>query len=70
MPVRNNFFLLNVVQCFISELNPTKLVIAAPKLIIYDNCCNLMRYCLRRAPLFFSETQFLIDRLHWFNHSA
>ena len=46
------------------------LVIAAPKRIIYDNCCNLMRYCFKRAPKFFSETHFLIDRLRWFNHTA
>jgi hypothetical protein len=46
------------------------LLLAGPKRIVYDNCCNLMRYCLRRAPRFFSETQFLIDRLHIFNHTA
>jgi len=42
----------------------------APKMIVYDNCCNLHRYCLRREPNFFSQTWFLIDRLHQRGHIA
>ncbi|KAK9915762.1 hypothetical protein WJX75_003857 [Coccomyxa subellipsoidea] len=40
----------------------------APKMVIYDNACNLHRYVLRRAPRFFSRAAFRIDRLHIFNH--
>jgi hypothetical protein len=42
----------------------------APKLIIYDNACNLHTYCLNREPLFFKETRFLVDRFHWPNHTG
>lgn len=43
---------------------------AAPKLIVYDNACNLHKYVLRRAPQFFSNTAFRIDRLHIYNHEG
>ena len=42
----------------------------APKIIVYDNACNLHRYCLRRQPNFFAHTWFLIDRLHQRGHVA
>jgi len=42
----------------------------APKLIVYDNACNLHKYVLRRAPQFFSNTAFRIDRLHIYNHEG
>ncbi|KAL0038592.1 hypothetical protein WJX77_011963 [Trebouxia sp. C0004] len=42
----------------------------APKMIVYDNACNLHRYVLRRAPQFFSSTLFRIDRLHIRNHDG
>jgi hypothetical protein len=35
-----------------------------PCVIIYDNACNLSRYCLKREPVFFADTLFLIDRVH------
>ena len=38
--------------------------------IFYDNCCNLHQYCLNREPGRFSETIFLIDRLHYQDHIA
>lgn len=41
-----------------------------PENIIYDNACKLHLYCLRREPLLFRNTRFLVDRLHWANHSA
>ncbi|XP_062341606.1 uncharacterized protein LOC134039632 [Osmerus eperlanus] len=41
-----------------------------PKIVIYDNACQLQTYCLRRDPGFFRETWFLVDRLHWRNHSG
>ena len=37
-------------------------------IIIYDNACNLMMYCLRREPVFFKNSIFLIDRFHFDNH--
>lgn len=41
---------------------------SCPGYIIYDNACNLMRYCLKREPLFFAKARFLIDRLHYKCH--
>ena len=41
---------------------------SAPGTIIFDNACQASRYCLRREPLYFSRTRFLIDRLHQHNH--
>jgi hypothetical protein len=42
----------------------------APKMIVYDNACNLHRYTMRRQPLFFAQTRFAIDRMHQNNHVA
>ena len=42
----------------------------APELIIYDNSCHLQEYCLSRTPDFFKNTEFLVDRLHWHNHTT
>ncbi|XP_070549105.1 uncharacterized protein [Ptychodera flava] len=42
----------------------------APRIIIYDNCCKLHQYCLNREPAFFKNTMFLVDRLHWCNHTG
>ncbi|XP_041922771.1 uncharacterized protein LOC121686464 [Alosa sapidissima] len=39
-----------------------------PKVVIYDNSCNLHQYCLNRDRLSFKKTWFLVDRLHWKNH--
>ena len=33
-----------------------------------DNCCNLHKYCMLREPLFFKDTKFVIDRLHYASH--
>jgi hypothetical protein len=44
------------------------LQLAGPAAIIYDNACNLHKYCVRRTPNFICKTRFLIDRLHQFNH--
>ena len=38
--------------------------------IFYDNCCNLHQFCLNREPARFSETIFLIDRLHYQDHTS
>jgi hypothetical protein len=40
----------------------------APKVVVYDFACSLQEYCLNRAPEFFKNTTFLVDRFHWFNH--
>ena len=42
----------------------------APDVVIYDNACHLQEYCLARAPRFFKNTLFLVDRLHWENHTG
>ncbi|CAG2192478.1 unnamed protein product [Mytilus edulis] len=42
----------------------------APKLVIYDNACSLHAYCLNRDPVFFSNTTFRVDALHFKNHKA
>ena len=55
--------------CSIIIINYVILIIA-PKVIIYDNACNLHNYCLNRDPLFFMDTWFLVDRLHWSNHTG
>ncbi len=40
----------------------------APRLIVYDNSCQLSTFCLKREPVFFQNTQFAIDRFH-FTHN-
>ena len=42
----------------------------APRIVIYDFACSLMDYCLNRAPNFFKDTLFLVDKFHWYNHVA
>ncbi|CAH3150762.1 unnamed protein product [Pocillopora meandrina] len=39
------------------------------RLVVYDNSCNLHSYCLNRDPVFFKNSQFLVDRLHWRDHT-
>jgi hypothetical protein len=39
-----------------------------PKVVVYDFACSLQDYCLNRAPGFFANTLFVIDRFHWSNH--
>ncbi|XP_062580159.1 uncharacterized protein LOC134242143 [Saccostrea cucullata] len=41
-----------------------------PDVIIYDNSCNLHNYALNRDPAYFSNTLFVVDALHWDNHTA
>jgi hypothetical protein len=36
-----------------------------PKLIIYDNSCKLHLFALKREPVRFRNTHFLVDRLHY-----
>ena len=40
-----------------------------PRVVVYDNACNAMRYALRREPGLFASVRFLVDRLHWPNHA-
>lgn len=37
-------------------------------IVVYDNACNLMEFCLNREPYYFKDTIFLVDRVHWDNH--
>ncbi|KAI6659973.1 hypothetical protein LOD99_14314 [Oopsacas minuta] len=41
-----------------------------PKVIIYDNACNLHKTCMKRDPKVFRNTTFLIDRFHSTNHKC
>ena len=41
-----------------------------PRIIIYDNACQLHTYVLKREPARFKGTMFLVDRLHFSNHVA
>ena len=40
-----------------------------PRVIIYDNGCNLSEYILNRAPGPFQDTYILSDGFHWKNHT-
>ncbi len=40
-----------------------------PRVIIYDNGCNLSEYILNRAPGPFKDTYILSDGFHWKNHT-
>jgi Kyakuja-Dileera-Zisupton transposase len=42
----------------------------APKVVVYDFACALQDYCLNRQPEHFKHTAFLVDRLHWYNHTS
>jgi hypothetical protein len=42
----------------------------APSVIVYDNACNLHTYSLNRDPIYFKHTRFLVDRLHWRDHTG
>ena len=45
-------------------------VFATPRIIVYDNACNLHSYSLNRDPVFFKNSQFLVDWLHWHDHTG
>lgn len=42
----------------------------APRYVIYDFGCALQEYCLNRAPSFFKDTIFVVDRFHWMGHKS
>lgn len=42
----------------------------APKVVVYDFACNLHEFCMNRAPEFFKDTLFVIDKFHWRNHTS
>ena len=39
-----------------------------PTDIVYDNACKLYLYSMKREPLKFQNTRFMVDRLHYPNH--
>lgn len=63
-----------VMECAESPNRPFSLLKSRfeepPAVIIYDNSCNLHNYCLNRDPSYFANTLFVVDRLHWDNHTA
>ncbi len=42
----------------------------APKVVVYDFSCALQDYCLNRQPDHLRDTLFLVDKFHWFGHTA
>lgn len=40
-----------------------------PRRVIYDNACNLMHFTLNREPAHFKETAFIVDRMHFTEHT-
>ena len=40
-----------------------------PRVVIYDNGCNLSEYILNRGPIPFKDTYILSDGFHWKNHT-
>lgn len=42
----------------------------APRTVVYDNACNLHSYCLNRDQGFFQATLFVVDNMHWGNHTS
>ena len=36
-----------------------------PRYLIYDNSCKLHLYALKREPIRFQNTKFMVDRLHY-----
>jgi hypothetical protein len=52
-----------VAETFISRFQ------TQPKVIIYDNGCNLHEYILNRDPRIFKNTLILSDGFHWKNHT-
>ena len=36
---------------------------------LYDNACNVVKYALNRYPQSLWEKQWLVDKLHWANHT-
>ena len=40
-----------------------------PKVIVYDNACNLSEYCLNRNPNLFKDSVFLVDAFHYKSHT-
>jgi hypothetical protein len=51
----------NILYCRLPE---------APKMVIYDNGCNLHVYAVARAPSFFRDTAFVVDKFHMPGHIA
>ena len=42
----------------------------APSVVVYDFACGLMEYCLNRAPDYFKNCRFVVDKFHERNHQG
>lgn len=42
----------------------------APEVVVYDFACSAHKYCTLRAPGFFKDTTWVVDRFHWKNHKS
>ncbi|EJD48432.1 hypothetical protein AURDEDRAFT_60705, partial [Auricularia subglabra TFB-10046 SS5] len=40
-----------------------------PRKVIYDYACALAPYCMLREPIYYGDTQFLIDKFHAQDHT-
>ncbi|KAI9135865.1 hypothetical protein BKA69DRAFT_1015058, partial [Paraphysoderma sedebokerense] len=40
-----------------------------PRLLVYDNAPNLLKYALNREPTFFKNCHMVVDGLHFADHS-
>ena len=51
------------------SLHSLILTVAGSAVFVYDNGCNHAHYCLNREPMFFRDTQQLIDAMHYRGHT-
>ena len=45
-------------------------LVAGPRVLVYDNACNVHRFNMRREPKFFAHTWHAIDRTHLKGHTT
>jgi hypothetical protein len=65
------FYMLHRAECRNEAFSfLTNYFMEAPQYVVYDFGCALQEYCLNRAPDFFKDTQFVVDRFHWLGHSS
>jgi len=52
------------------SLSCTNTLLLPPRLLFMIFSCALQDYCLNRQPDHFRNTLFLVDKFHWFGHTA
>ena len=66
----SKWFYIKRVLINVGSLQFCCLFLTGPRLIVHDNAFNLHSYCLNRDLVFFKNSQFLVDRLHWQDHAG